>query len=427
VLVVGGGLPGMKAAADLRALGFEVVLVERAAALGGRVAQLHSLYPDGRDAGAAVARLARRLRREGVAVRLRTEVAAVTGFVGNFRARLEPADGTAEDLEVGAILIAIGADDYRPDPGEFGYAQADNVITALDLEARLADPADGLAGVRTAAFVQCVGSRTEGRGRGYGGCSRVCCAVTVQQARQLSARGIETVVCYRDMRLVDAGAEESYRAARGDGTLFLRFAPEAPPRVIVEDGRAVAVEVDETLLRAPVRAPADLVVLATGLVPRAVETARIRELLKTPQGPDGFLLERHPELAPVETCVDGVVLLGAAQGPKDLRDSLAQAAAAASKVAALLGRDTLWLDPAIARVDAGQCRACGLCVSLCEFRAPQLATGPDGRVAAEVNAALCKGCGTCAVWCPTGAIAARHFTDDQITAMIDELFLQESR
>jgi heterodisulfide reductase subunit A len=149
-------------------------------------------------------------------------------------------------------------------------------------------------------------------------------------------------------------------------------------------------------------------------------------MLKTPQGPDGFFLELHPELAPVETCVDGVVLLGAAQGPKDLHDSLAQAAAAAAKVAALLGRETLWLDPAIAAVEAEACRACGCCVALCEFHAPQLVTGTDGRTTAVVNPALCKGCGTCAVWCPTGAIAARHFTDTQITAMIDELFLQES-
>jgi heterodisulfide reductase subunit A len=248
----------------------------------------------------------------------------------------------------------------------------------------------------------------------------------VRQALELAQRGIESVVCHRDLRLVGDGAEECYREARSRGVLFLRYSPDRPPRVIAAEGRAVALEVEENLLRTDVRVPADLVVLATGLVPRADAAPRLRQMLKIPQGPDGFFLERHPELAPVETCVDGVVLLGAAQGPKDLHDSLAQAAAAAAKVAALLGRETLWLDPAIAAVEADACRACGACVALCEFHAPQLVTGADGRATAVVNTALCKGCGTCAVWCPTGAITARHFTDAQITAMIDELFLQAS-
>jgi len=427
VLVIGAGLPGMKAAHDLRALGFEVVLVERSAEPGGLVARLHALYPDGRDAGAAVARFVRRLRARGVDLRLRTEVESVSGFVGNFRARLVTAgDAAAEEIEVGAILIAIGADPYRPAPGEFGFGRCANVITALDLESRLADPARGLAGVRSVAFVQCVGSRTEGRSPGYAGCSRVCCTVSVRQALELARRGIEAAVCHRDLRLVGSGVEECYREARRQGVLFLRYAADRPPRVVEAEGRAVALEVEENLLRADVRVPVDLVVLATGLVPRDA-VPRIREMLKTPPGPDGFFLERHPELAPVETCVDGVVLVGAAQGPKDLHDSLAQASAAAAKVAALLGRGTLWLDPAIAAVAPDACRACGTCVALCEFHAPQLVTGEDGRLTAVVNTALCKGCGTCAVWCPTGAITARHFTDTQITAMIDELFLPESR
>jgi heterodisulfide reductase subunit A2 len=421
VLVIGAGLPGMKAAADLRALGFEVVLVERGGETGGLIARLHSLYPDGRGAAEAIGRLLGRLREERVELRLRTEVESVTGFVGNFRARLVPAaGGAAEEIEVGAILVAIGADAYRPDANDYGYGTAPNVITSIDLEARLAK--GDLAGVRSVAFVQCVGSRTGGAGRGQVGCSRICCAVTVKQALQLAERGCETAVCYRDLRPVGAGAEEAYREARGSGVVFLRFSPERPPRVIVEHGRAVGIEVEENLLRAPVRAAADLIVLAVGMVPRAEEARRIRELLKTPQGSDGFFLERHPELGPVETCIDGVVLLGAAQGPKDLNDSLAQAGAAAARVAALLGRGTLELDPAVAAVEAERCRGCGLCASLCEFHAPQIVTG-----AAVVNAALCKGCGTCAVWCPTGAIRARHYTDGQITAMIDELFEPEAR
>jgi heterodisulfide reductase subunit A len=158
------------------------------------------------------------------------------------------------------------------------------------------------------------------------------------------------------------------------------------------------------------------------LVPRDEEATRIQQMLKTPRGADGFFLERHPELAPVETCVDGVVLCGTAQGPKDVRDSLIQASAAAARVAALLGAGRLFLEPTVCRVAAERCRGCGLCVSICEFQAPSLATDAAGTTVASINAALCKGCGTCAVWCPTGAITAQHFTDDQISAMIDDLF-----
>jgi heterodisulfide reductase subunit A len=200
-----------------------------------------------------------------------------------------------------------------------------------------------------------------------------------------------------------------------------------PPNVVIERGRATAVTAKDSLLDAQVSVPVDLVVLAVGLVPRADEAQRIQEMLKTPKGSDGFFLERHPELGPIETCVDGVFACGTAQGPKELRDALVQASAAAAKAAALLGSGRLFLDPAVCRVNADLCRGCGLCVSLCEFRAPGLTTDAAGIAVAAINPALCKGCGTCAVWCPTGAIEAQHFTDTQITSMIDSLFAAEAR
>jgi heterodisulfide reductase subunit A-like polyferredoxin len=432
VLVIGGGLPGMKAASDLSALGFEVVLIEQAAQLGGLLTQLHTLYPDRERAEAAIATLTARLDESAITLRLGTRLAGVEGFVGNFRARLIAVEdpGHEEEIAVGAIVIAIGAEPYAPAPGEFGHGTLPNVITALELEQRLRDPADRLAGVRAAAFIQCVGSRTAAAGtdaaRGYAGCSRICCPTTIKQALELQHRGIDTVVFYRDLRMAGAGLEELYREARGSGTLFVRVPETHPPRVVAEAGRAAAVVAEETLLRTDVRAAVDLVVLATGLVPRVAEAGRIQELLKTPKGADGFFLERHPELGPVETCVDGVFVCGTAQGPKELRDALAQASAAASKASALLGSGRLLLDPAVCRVDPDRCRGCGLCVSICEFQAPGLTVAADGSRLAAINAALCKGCGTCAVWCPTSAIAALHFTDAQITAMIDGLFLTEA-
>ena len=434
VLVIGGGLPGMRTAIDLRALGLEVVLIERAPDLGGLVGRLHSLYPDGREAAHAVARLSRQLAESGTDVRLQTDLHSVEGFVGNFRVRLGPPIEQAAvtppqtaEIEVGAIVLASGGSPYAPQQGEFGCGQFTNVIDSLELERRLADPRQHLAGVRSVAFIQCVGSRrSSGAHRelpGYGGCSRICCPATVKQAQLLRHQGIEAVVFYRDMRTVSLGAEEAYREARRDGTLFLRFHEDHPPQVSGAQGQAQLVTVRDTLLQREVVAPIDLVVLATGLMPREAETQRIQEMLKTPRDSDGFFLERHPELGPVETCIEGVVLCGVAQGPKDLPDAFAQASAAAAKVATLLGRESLLLEPTVCEVTPERCRACGLCVSICEFHAPALVDGQHGGRVATINAALCKGCGTCAVWCPTGAIDARHFTDRQITSMIDSLFV----
>ncbi len=440
VLVVGGGLPGMKAASDLRALGFGVTLIERGEELGGLVNQLHALYPDNRNPRADIEALVARMKETGVDLRLGTELRDVTGFVGNFTATLGPARGAEpagelgelERLEVGAIVLAVGADTYRPKQGEFGYGVYENVITSVELEQRLRGSPTGLDGVQSVAFIQCVGSRAdqavdeEGH-CAYPGCSRICCPTTVKQALELRQRDIDALVFYRDMRMVARGAEEMYRQARTRGTVFLRYDAQRPPQVGGQGRRADAVLAHDTLLHGPVRAPVDLVVLAVGLVPRTDDVKRIQEMLKTPKGPDGFFLERHPELGPVETCVDGVVVCGAAQGPKDLPDSLVQASAAAARVATLLGKGELHLDPAVCSVDARRCRACGLCASLCEFHAPEMVTDAAGRRVARINPALCKGCGTCAVWCPTGAIEAQHFTDQQITSMIDGLFCLEER
>jgi heterodisulfide reductase subunit A len=158
---------------------------------------------------------------------------------------------------------------------------------------------------------------------------------------------------------------------------------------------------------------------------RQPETGFFHGLLKTPVGLDGFFLERHPELAPVETAVEGVFLAGTVQGPKDIVDTVAQASAAAAKASVLLAYDQVQLNPAVAEVDGEKCRGCGECVTLCQFQAPQLVESAPGVFTAHINPSLCKGCGTCASWCDCGAIICRHFTDNQVHAMIDAFFEEE--
>ncbi|MFC1572088.1 FAD-dependent oxidoreductase [Candidatus Eisenbacteria bacterium] len=439
-LVIGGGLTGMRAASDLLAQGLRVTLVERQQQLGGLTRALHTLYPDGTAASVAVERIENRIGESGIDLRMGTVVQSVSGFVGNFKVQLVPSEQTPDDqhvegeeLEVGAIVVAIGAEAYEPQQGEFGYGTYENVITTSQLEHRLADAGGQLKGIDSVAFIQCVGSRCPERvqsgGPGNPGCSRICCPATVKQTLELQREGVNSIVFYRDMRTVGLGGEEMYRDSRSSGAVYVRFGEDKPPELIGSEGKATEVRVWDTLLHTEVSVPVDLVVLATGLVPRVADAQHIQEMLKTPRGADGFFLERHPELAPVETCVDGVFVCGTAQGPKDLPDALAQASAVAAKAGALLGRQQLYLEPTVCEIDAALCRGCGLCVSLCEFHAPSLQETGEGQMAlevAQINAALCKGCGTCAVWCPTGAIRARHFTDSQITEMIDSLF-QPSR
>jgi len=179
------------------------------------------------------------------------------------------------------------------------------------------------------------------------------------------------------------------------------------------------------MLGGDVEVDVDLVVLATAMVPREEDTAALQMLLKVPRGTDGFFMERHAKLGPVETVVEGVFVCGTVQGPKDIAESIAQASAAAAKTTSLICREQIELEPTTAVADAALCRACGRCVEICDFHAPEIKELEPGLRAAVINQALCKGCGTCASLCPTGAIAARHFTDQQIFAMIESLLLGE--
>jgi heterodisulfide reductase subunit A len=295
-----------------------------------------------------------------------------------------------------------------------------NVITSEELERSFSTGGplvDGNAPT-SASFILCVGSRDP---HGFSGCSRYCCPTAIKQALLLHRQGIDTTVFYRDIRTVSTGAEEMYREARGSGVLFVRIPPDSKPEVI-GDERAEAVRCYDELLGRRLEVPTDLVVLSVGMRPRQPETARFHDLIKASLGLDGFFLERHPELAPVETAVEGVLLAGTVQGPKDLVDTVAQASAAAAKAAVFLAYDQVRLDPAVAVVDEERCRGCGQCADICDYQAPSLVEVGPGVFTARINPSLCKGCGTCASWCPSGAISARHFTERQIRAQIDAFF-----
>ena len=416
VLVIGGGVSGMSAALNLEAQGVKVFLIEKLGRLGGMLNNLTRVYPANLSAFELARTMVERIKSSRVEAMASTEVNSITGFVGNF-----DVSTTNGNFRVGSIILATGAAIYEP-RGEFGYGRYDNVITNQQLEGILHQSKDTIhidgKTPEAVVFIQCVGSRDPDTNPG---CSRFCCPTTIKQAVRLRESGVNVLVLHRDMRTVGAKAEEHYRRARELGVRFIRYTPERLPIVSGSGNRVERVEIQELALDRILEIDVDCVVLAAGMVPNEGSTARLQDILKVPRGADGFFLERHSKLGPVETTTEGVFLAGCVSGPKDIADSIAQGAAAAAKAVAIVSHETVAIEPTICIVNQSLCRGCGRCVEICEFHAPALVEVAPGFRAAQINQALCKGCGTCASWCPTGAIAAMHFTDEQIDAMMEAL------
>ncbi len=416
VLVIGGGVAGMCAALELEAQGLKVYLIEKEGRLGGILNDLTRVYPANLSAFELSRALMEKVEASRIEATASTEINSISGFVGNFDVAT-----TNGNLKVGSIIIATGAHIYKPGD-EFGYDRYDNVITNQELESILHDSRGKIKiegeTPETVVFVQCVGSRDRDKNPG---CSRFCCPTTIKQAIRLRESGVNVAVLHRDMRTVGAQAEEHYRRARELGVKFIRYTDERLPEVIGDGGRARSVEILELALQRILQIDIDYVVLAAGMVPNEATPAKIQDILKVPRGADGFFMERHAKLGPVETTTEGVFVAGCASGPKDIADSIAQGSAAAAKVASIISKETVALEPTTCTVDQSLCRACGQCVEICDFHAPSLVELATGMRAAKINQALCKGCGTCASWCPTGAVVALHFTDKQIDSMMEAL------
>jgi heterodisulfide reductase subunit A len=318
-------------------------------------------------------------------------------------------------LLVGAILVATGYEvfDARRKP-ELGYGIYPQVITTLDFE-RLATEGIQVNGrqPQRVVFIQCVGSRDQSLGNPY--CSRVCCMVTAKQARLVrqTLPGSEVSVFYIDVRAFGKNFEEFYDLTREEGVIYRR----GNPSEIIRRGERVVVRAEDTLLGEPVEVEADLVVLAVGMTPRA-DTDAVAGLLKLARSADGFFLEAHPKLRPVDTAMAGLFLAGCCQGPKDISETISQARAAASAALIPLMRGQVPVEAATSYVDEELCAGCGQCAQVCAFSA--LALHPL-RGVMTVNPVLCQGCGACAAACPSGAINVHHFTFEQFIAQIDAL------
>jgi len=395
-LVVGGGVAGMTAATNLAKQGFETHLVERNSKLGGTLLQLNEVSPSELSAHELAKAKEKEMRDAGVQVHLGTVVEKVSGFVGNFNVYLS--DGAT--LDIGSMILATGAQPYQAT--EFGYGRDPRVLTSLDLEKRI-----GELKHHRVTFVACIGSRDDKRG-----CSRFCCQTMLSQAIKLRDQGDMVRVLYKDVRAFARFAEEVYEQAARKGVQFFQFDQDALPEKAIsyENGQ---VAFHDELTGLDVAIPTDFLVLNIGLSPQPDNT--IAQQLRVSRDREGFLLESHPKLGPVETAVGGVLLAGTAQGPKDVRESVAQALAASAKAARILSRPEIEQEPLAAVVDHQKCTFCARCIPVC----PYSAIRGELRKSLEIVQSMCMGCGACAAECAVDAIEMPGFNDEQIVAQID--------
>ncbi len=404
-LVIGGGLAGMTAALDVADQGFPVHLIEKEGLLGGNLAKVLHKEGDRRPKDYMGELIAKVRDSKNITVHLSTEVKEVAGFVGNFK--IKTTDG---EIEAGAIVVATGANEYRPT--EYHYGQDQRVVTQLELEKLLEE---GAFKAKKVAMVQCVGSRNDEATY----CSRICCTNAIKNAiwiKSLSPKS-EVYVFHKDVRTYGF-REELYREAGRLGVNFVRMREGEMPEMAKEDERLRLMAFDNAL-GAPIEVHPDLVVLSTGIRPNQ-GNEDLAKMLKVPLSKDGFFLEAHMKLRPVDFATEGVFLAGAAHWPKFVDEVIAQASGAATRATMVIAKEFVETEGIIAAVNPNKCTGCELCIQVCPFTAIDKV---DGK--AKVNEALCKGCGTCNAVCKSGAIRQKGFRDEQIIEVIDALFCEE--
>jgi heterodisulfide reductase subunit A-like polyferredoxin len=306
------------------------------------------------------------------------------------------------------VVVAIGAAEYKP--REYHYGEHPQILTQLELQEKLFQEPDRLREAATVVMIQCVGSRDEE----HPYCSRVCCATAVGNAlriKEISPR-TEVVILYRDIRTY-ARKELYYKKAREAGVRFIRFEPERRPEVKLVEGKLEVRVVDQNL-KAGLRLRPDWIALSAAIRP-AAESRALAQTLKLPFDADGFFLEAHIKLRPLDFANAGMFLCGLGHGPKSLEESIAQAKGAAARAATVLAQKQTMVGGPVAEVNEDLCVACLTCVRVCPFGVPRI----NERHFARIDPAACRGCGNCASACPQGAIQVGHFRDDQYIALLE--------
>ena len=411
-LVIGGGLAGMTAALSIARQGFGVYLVEREAELGGNLRHIYTRTPHGRDPQTLLRETIAAVESEPrIHVMADVQVVSLSGYTGHYSTTVRSkTDGSQLELEHGAVVVATGARSYAPK--DYLYGRHPNVITQRELEERLVLPTSHPQFPASVVMIQCVGSRDEA----HPYCSRICCTQALKNALAIKRPSPDTqvVVLYRDLRSYGF-REQLYREAREAGVIFLEYDATMKPEVSADGGGRLQVRVAVQPENDVIALSPDWLVLSTGIEPEPGNAA-LAQLLKVPLNEDGFFLEAHVKLRPVDFAAEGIFLAGLAHSPRFIEETIAQAQAAAVRAVSLLAKPQLEATPIVASVNPRLCAACGVCVDVCPYGARRL---EPGMAHAEVIEVLCQGCGACVAACPNKASQQKGFEFEQVFGMLE--------
>ncbi|MEI6306355.1 MAG: CoB--CoM heterodisulfide reductase iron-sulfur subunit A family protein [Deltaproteobacteria bacterium] len=403
-MVIGGGVAGMSAALALANMGYEVDLVEKRDRLGGILNDLNMILPTHEPPDKLVNNLVGRLQdHPKVAIHTGAVVTKTEGYVGNYVATIQHND-TENKIKCGAVIVAIGAQPLKPE-GFYNY-DGNKVITHIELESKLKL---GDVQAKNISIIQCVGSRS--KERTY--CSRICCMTAVKNAILFKEASPDTkiTIFYRDMQMYGVENEELFRKSKRLGVRYVTYDPDRPPRF---DGESVSVY--HLRMGRDMIVPTDLLVLSTPLVAQD-DASEISTMLKVPINENGFFLEGHVKLKPLDFATDGVYLCGNARFPSTIREAISQGLGAASRAAGVLSKEALFTSGIVADINPDTCCGCLGCVAVCPYGAINFI---ENRGICQVNKVLCKGCGGCAATCPSGSARLDGFSNQQIYAQIEQ-------
>ena len=415
-LVVGGGVAGMEAALGIAGQGCMVYLVEKTDTLGGNARKLHTTW-QGEPIAPYLDDLVKKIESNPlIQVFMNARPAETTGCIGNFTTVIRALETKEllKSIEHGATVLATGGKEYKPT--EFLYGENDRVLTHLDYDAALSANDGRIDSAKLVAFIQCVGSRNKERPS----CSRVCCTHSLKSAIALKEKNpdMAAYILYRDVRSYGF-REELYKKARELGVQFVRFDKDNPPQVTQDGSGNLTLVVEDHILGRPMEMEPDLLVLASAVLPN--ENRQLFELFKVPVNAEGFLVEAHAKLRPVDFASEGLFMAGLAHYPKSVDESIAQAQAVVSRVMTILAKDQIMVGGVVADVDGSKCAVCLTCVRACPYGIPYISVEKGHAV---IDPAECHGCGVCVSECPGKAITLQHFTDRQIIAKTDALFAE---
>jgi heterodisulfide reductase subunit A-like polyferredoxin len=414
-VVIGGGIAGMTAALALGDMGYEVHLVERTATLGGHALEIDRTLRSSKPAEFVAGLEQRLVDNPNVKIHLESELRDFQGFIGNFSSVVVAADGKRTPIEHGVVIVATGAREERP--GLYGLGASQKVVTGMDLEKMFAADDPALAAAKSVGFILCAGSLDDNKPY----CSRTCCAQSIKNAIRLKQAQPDrpVYVWYKEIRTFGL-SEEYYTEARELGVIFTRYDNDSLPDVSA-DG-ALKVGYRDPYVGRDMEVAPDLLVLATPTIP-SEGNDKTSLLLKVPLTAEGFFLEAHVKLRPVDFSSEGIFLCGSAHYPKGIEEAISQAYAAAGRAASILAKPALKAGGVVAEVDQEKCAACLTCVRVCPYEVPIIDVATKK---AKIEAAACQGCGVCVAECPAKAIVLHHYTDAQIFAKEEALTMELS-